>query len=257
MQNFLKYLFIGLLIVSCKTKKVMVAEQVATAEKNKAEEVIANHYKNKIDFQTASIKASVSFENSKQSLDATADVRIKKDEIIWINLKVFGLPMAKAIITPNRVSFYEKLNSVYLDGDFKYLSELLGTDLDFNKVQNLLLGQPMDDLRKEEFVMEIAENYFKIKNKNQTETQKYFSFESANYLLKIQDLNQPAKNRGITIVYPAFQTIDNMFLPTGISILAKQKDQVKIEVGYKKINFNENLTYPYDIPKGYTPINID
>ena len=257
MIKSLKYIAILLFFLGCKAKKAIVAEQVATPEKNKADEIIANHYKNQLNFETAAIKASFSFENSKQSLDASADVRIKNNEIIWINLKVFGLPMAKALITPTRVSFYEKLNNVYLEGDFKYLSELLGTDLNFQKVQNLLLGLPMDDLRKEDFLAEIAENLFKITNKNQAETEKSFSFESANYLLKIQDLKQPAKNRGIVISYPAYQTIENQFLPTGMSIIANQKDQVKIEVNYKKINFNENLTYPYEIPKGYSPININ
>ena len=35
------------------------------------------------------------------------------------------------------------------------------------------------------------------------------------------------------------------------------QDQVKIEVEYKKITFNEALSYPYSIPDGYSLIKID
>jgi hypothetical protein len=49
--------------------------------------------------------------------------------------------MAKASITPTSVSYYEKIKGTYFEGDFSALSQWLGTDLDFNKIQNMLLGE--------------------------------------------------------------------------------------------------------------------
>ena len=165
--------------------------------------------------------------------------------------------MAKAFITPSRVSYYEKVNNTYFDGDYSILTKMLGADLDFQKVQNLLLGRPIDNLTKEDFIAEIADNLFQLKSKNKTDIEKAFSFETANYLLKKQFINQTSKNRNVLVNYPSFTNQDNMFLPTGVSILANQKDQVKIEVEYKKITFNESLSYPYSIPDGYSQIKID
>jgi hypothetical protein len=34
------------------------------------------------------------------------------------------------------------------EGDFSALSQWLGTDLDYNKIQNLLVGEALDDLRR-------------------------------------------------------------------------------------------------------------
>jgi hypothetical protein len=48
--------------------------------------------------------------------------------------------MAKASITPTSVSYYEKIKGTYFEGDFSALSQWLGTDLDYNKIQNMLLG---------------------------------------------------------------------------------------------------------------------
>lgn len=54
---------------------------------------------------------------------------------------------------------------------------MIGTDLDFQKVQNLLLGRPIDDLTKEVFIAEIAANLFQLKSKKQADIEKLFRFE--------------------------------------------------------------------------------
>jgi hypothetical protein len=257
--RFLLLVVVASLSFSCKTKKT-VAEQTVSSEpitNNKAKEVIQKHYENVLNFQTASIRSSADYQDKKKSLSINADIRIKKDEIIWINLKFFGIPMAKALITPTRVSYYEKANGTYFDGDYSILTKMLGTDLDYQKVQNLLLGRPIDNLTKEEFIAEIADNLFQLKSKKKSDIEKSFSFETANYLLKKQFINQTSQNRNVLVNYPAFFNQDNMFLPTGVSILANQQDEVKIDVEYKKITFNETLTYPYSIPSGSTQIKID
>lgn len=259
MQKYLIITLVLLTIASCKTKKT-IAEQTVSQEavvNNKAKEIIQKHYQNGLNFQTASIRTSADYQDKKQSISINADIRIKKDEIIWINLKFFGIPMAKALITPTRVSYYEKVNNTYFDGDYSILTKMLGTDLDFQKVQNLLLGRPIDNLTKEDFIAEVADNLFQLKSKNKTDIEKAFSFETANYLLKKQFINQTSKNRNVLVNYPSFTNQDNMFLPTGVNILANQKDQVKIDVEYKKITFNEELSYPYSIPDGYSLIKID
>ena len=45
-------------------------------------------------------------------------------------------------------SYYEKISGEYFEGNFSSLSQFLGTDLDFNKIQNLVLGRAMDDLKQ-------------------------------------------------------------------------------------------------------------
>lgn len=258
-NRFLLILVVTSLSFSCKTKKTVI-EQTVTKEAvvdNMAKEIIEKHYENTINFQTISIRAAADYEDQKQTISIGADIRIKKDEIIWINLKFFGIPMAKALITPTRVSYYEKANGTYFDGNYSILTKMLGTDLDFLKVQNLLLGRPIDNLTKEVFIAEIAANLVQLKSKKQADIEKIFRFETGNYLLKEQFINQISKNRNVLVTYPSFTNQDNIFMPTGVSIIANQQNQVKINVAYKKITFNESLSYPYSIPDGYSQIKID
>ena len=127
--------FLILFLVGCKSKQT-VATANASANKE-VSQIIKGHYANQYDCKTLNIRANAKYDDAKQSHSLNADIRIKKDEIIWINIKFFGIPMAKALITPKKVSYYEKINGTYFEDDFSMLSNWLGTDLNFQKVQNL------------------------------------------------------------------------------------------------------------------------
>ena len=60
---------------------------------------------------------------------------------------VFGNYNGKSIDYTRKSKYYEKINGNYFEGDFN-IKPILGTDLDFNKIQNMLLGRAIDDLNK-------------------------------------------------------------------------------------------------------------
>ena len=247
--------FLIVFLIGCKSK-----QSVATAAANdniEVTKIINGHYKNEHDFSTLNIRANAKYEDEKQSHSMNADIRIKKDEIIWINIKFLGIPMAKAMITPTKVSYYEKINNTYFEGDFSMLSNWLGTDLDFSKVQNLFLGKAIDDLTKGKWVSEINEKLYKLSKSSDSDISKEFYFEAANYLLKKETISQTSQNRTLEIQYPSHKSVEKMFLPNEINIKAEQKDKVTIDIEYKNTTFNENLSYPFSIPSGYTAIEIN
>ena len=247
--------FLIVFLIGCKPKQTVAT--AAANENTEVSKVINGHYKNQHDFKTLNIRANAKYEDEKQSHSMNADIRIKKNEIIWINIKFLGIPMAKAMITPTKVSYYEKINNTYFEGDFSMLSNWLGTDLDFNKVQNLFLGKAIDDLTKDKWISEVVEKMFKLSLPNDSDVAKEFYFEGANYLLKKETINQASKNRNLEIRYPSYKEDKGMFLPNEINIKAEQKDKIAIDIEYKNTTFNENLSYPYSVPSGYTAVEIN
>ena len=99
MNKLFTFIILVVVLASCKTKKTVVEQTVAkeTVVDNKAKAIIEKHYQNTLNFQTVSIRSAADYEDQKQSISISADIRFKKDEIIWINLKFFGIPMAKAL----------------------------------------------------------------------------------------------------------------------------------------------------------------
>lgn len=255
MKYYFGILFL-FLVMSCKTKAV-VAEKSATGAMPSSE-IIANHYKNKKDFKTLYIKADVDYQDTKQSQSLSAEIKIQKDQKILVSLRFLGITMAKALITPDGVKYYEKLNGKFFEGNYSALTTFLGTDLDFQKVQNLLIGQALDDLKKGNYKSSLADNLYQLEGKSNDETLKIFSFEASKFLLKKQQINQVEKSRTLEINYSEHKEYPEAVLPSKLLIEAYQaKGKTNIEIDYNTISFNEELSFPYSVPESYKQIFID
>lgn len=254
-----KYIGLILLVVlaSCKAAKPVVAEGNANADKKTtSSKVIDGHYANKRDFSTAYIKANVRYEDAKNKQNVSAEIRIKKDEMILVSVRILGITMAKALITPTEVKYYEKINGEYFEGDYAALVKFLGTDLDFQKVQNLLIGQAMDDLRNGNYTASTENNLYKLESKGSTV--KEFLFEPAQFWLKKQRIEQPSKQRSMQVFYPDYAAYGAALLPTGLQIEAMQpKGKTTIQVDINAVDIDQPLTFPYSVPGGYERIYIN
>jgi hypothetical protein len=259
MKKYIALVLVTAFMVSCKSKAVAVQNnngntEVITKEDKKA---VEKHYDNKLDFSTLYIKASARYADEKQSQNVTADIRIEKDKQILVSVRFLGITMAKALITPTTVSYYEKINSTYYEGDFTSLSKWLGTELDYSKVQNLLVGEALDDLRKGKYTQTIVDNLFKLEDLKEANIKKSFYLDADKYLLQKEEISQPMENRMLQISYGDSKVFNQGTLPTSIEINAIQpKGKTNINLNYNNISFNEELSFPYSVPSGYKKVII-
>lgn len=250
-------LFVLITLISCKSKSgvVMTAPK---ENKNTTSSVIEKLYQNKNDFSTLYIKSSANYADEKMSQNVTAEIKIKKDEQILVSVRFLGITMAKALITPEGVSYYEKINGSYFEGDFKGLSQWLGTDLDYSKIQNLLVGQAIDDLTKGKYKETLEENQkYKLEDLSNENTQKSFFIDALKFVLQKQELAQAKEGRSIEVAYGNFEQYTNVTLPSNVQIVALQpKGKTEIKLNYNTITVNEALSFPYSVPSGYKRILI-
>ena len=245
-----------LLIVSCKAKKTL-AESDATGNLS-VSTIINNNYNNKFDFSTLYIKANVIYKDDKNSQTVTADIKIKNNEKILVSVRFLGFTVAKALITPTEVKYYEKISGNYFEGNYAALSNWLGTDLDYNKVQNLLLGYAIDDLKSSKYEVAIVEKLFKLTDKKNQKTQKNYYFEAKNFTLKKQEIVQEIESRRLQVDYNEYSKVEDKIFPLTYKIEARQNTgRNTIDIEYKNITLNEDLTFPYNVPDGYDRIYID
>jgi hypothetical protein len=258
MKKYISILVLSIAVISCKSKAVAVqgnTSQIVAPKEDK--KVIDKHYDNKLDFSTLYIKASAKYVDEKQSQNVSAEIRIEKDKQILISVRFLGITMAKALITPSAVSYYEKINSTYYEGDFSSLSKWLGTDLDYTKVQNLLIGEAFDDLRKGKYTQTIVDNLFRLDEEKDANLKKTFFLDGEKYLIQKEEISQPSENRSLQIAYSDTKNFNQGTLPTSIEINAVQpKGKTSINLNYNNISFNEELSFPYSVPSGYKKVTI-
>nr|WP_315145038.1 DUF4292 domain-containing protein [uncultured Flavobacterium sp.] len=243
-------------IVSCKSKTAVL--DVSKNENKKGiNRTIENYYNNKNEFSTLYIKASAKYATEKQSQNVTAEIKIKKDEHILISIRFLGITMAKASITPTKVSYYEKVNGTYYEGDFSALSQMLGTDLDYSKVQNMILGRAIDNLKEGKYTESLVDQVYRLDEISDGNTKKSYYIDANNYLMNKQEITQTKEERMIQVVYSNKKEFKEMSLPLAINIDSYQKKgKAEINLAYNTVNFNEELSFPYNVPDDYKRIII-
>lgn len=242
------------LLNSCKTAQKVIKPNAI--KKATVEQIIKKHNQNFIEFTTLNIKATIKYQDKKTKQTLSADIRIKKDEIIWMNIKFLGFPVAKALITPTKISYYETINNTYFEGDFTLISNWLGTNLDFQKTQNLLLGKVIEDINNENFTAKQMYNMHQLSQKKETDIQNKYTFDAANFLLKSESIYQKSQNRTLDIKYVSYVPFENALFPKTISIRAIQDSQVSIDLEYNRFELNKQAPLSFSIPNGYEKVEI-
>lgn len=243
-----------LLVSACGVRKVETTPGMALLTLT-PREIIKNHNATKASFKSLSGKLKIDFKSGKTSQGIPATVRIVKDEGIWISA-LFG--MAKAYITPEEVSFYSSINKIYYRGSFEELSQFLGTQIDYNALQNLLLGETIVPLKAQRSKWTIAENRYRF-NPQQAEKlfKMWLDIEPDTYTLKHTLIAEPDSDGSIAIDYQSYQKIAGVSIPQTFTIEAhKGNIQSSVRVEYRNINLNKELKFPYTIPTGYKKITL-
>ncbi|MBW8244997.1 DUF4292 domain-containing protein [Muricauda oceani] len=239
-----------LTIGACKSTKSITGGEINP--RLSAKNIINAHYSNEPKFKTLRGRVKIDYTNGDDSQGVNVSLRMAKDKVIWMSAP---LGVVKAHITPNKVSFYNKLQNEYFDGDFSYLSEMLGTELDFERVQNLLLGNAVMDMRKEKFNTEVYNGNYQLKPKAAQEFFKIlFQLEPKNFKVASQQISQPQNGRQLAANY-TYQDISGIIFPEDIKIVAEEKGELTtIDLSFRNLELNKSMTFPYKVPNGYDKI---
>jgi outer membrane biogenesis lipoprotein LolB len=242
------------LLVGCKSTKTI---RSGKANFNlSAKQVIKENAKQAPNFKTLSARVKLDVSQGDKVNNYTVNFRMEKDKQIL--LMSTPISLVKALITPEKVSFYNKLDNTYFEGDFKYLSNLLGIDLDFQKVQNLLLGEALFNLKDNGYNVSVDDKSYILQPKNQQDLfELFFLINPSHFKISSQQISQPQEQRHLQIDYLTYQEVDKQILPQEIKVIAVEAtEEMILEMEFKGVSLNEDLRFPFKIPSGFKEIKL-
>lgn len=216
-------------------------------------QLIRENSKRDANFKTLQAKVKIDIIEDLKESSYSINLRMEKDKTIWISAT---LGLARAMITPQRVQFYDKINNQYFDGNYQLLSNLLGVELNYEKVQSLLLGEPLFNLKDDNYVISTSENSYILQPKQQSELLELFLlFNPSHFKMDSQQLLQPIKKRFLQIDYLGYQEVKSEILPQNIKIIAiEESEELNVILEYKSVSINEDVRFPFKIPSGFDEI---
>jgi hypothetical protein len=208
---------------------------------------------NKIDFNSFSAKVKVNFEgNDGKKSDFNAFIRLKKDSVFWISINAaLGIEAFRVMVTPDSVKVLNKLDKVVQLRSVGYLQEVAKIPLSFAELQDLIVGNaPYLDsnivsYKNEEAAISLVSigelfKHFLTVSKNE------FRLQHS----KLDDVDN-IRARTCDITYGDYETKNGVVFSTFRKITVSEKSKLDIELQFKQFDFNEQLNFPFSIPRNY------
>ncbi|HCZ35408.1 MAG TPA: hypothetical protein DHV26_05720, partial [Cytophagales bacterium] len=93
-----------------------------------------------IDFGFMHGKARMVFRDDKREREVKANIRIRKDSVIWMTFSVVGVQGGKALINKDSITVVSNVDKEYYVFDYKELSERFNFKIDYSVLEAAMLG---------------------------------------------------------------------------------------------------------------------
>jgi hypothetical protein len=216
-------------------------------------EIYSDIRRNHIHFTTFAAKVDVDYEDAEgRNYDVNAHVRMYRDSVIWITITgALGIEGLRALITRDSVKLLDKQNKTYVARSVSFLQELTALPLNLPTLQDLLVGNPVyfdstivSYSRTEASIsLQAYGNFFKH----------LLTVSRENRILqssKLDDFDE-MRNRTCYLTYEEYEDRKGVSFSTRRRIHVAEKKKLDIRLDYKQYDFNEMLTFPFNIPKNY------
>ena len=268
MRIFVIIMSLILVIVSCKpTKKIQTAiirkdipKDTVTVVVDHAKEdsikFIKDTYRalqaNRIDYKTFTAKIDVDYiDADDKKYNVNVFLRMYKDSVIWVDIHAFlGIDALTAKITKDSVKILDRQNKLYTARSIEYLQEVSQLPVDLITLQDLLIGNPI-------FLDSNIISYAKFDNSISLlsigDRFKNLVTLTGNKLLqriKLDDVNE-LRNRTGDLTYDDYEDKAGANFAKTRKITFAEKKKLDVRLEFKQYNFNEDLTFPFSIPKKY------
>lgn len=209
--------------------------------------------KQRIDFKTFSAKVKVDFEgkDGKKS-DFNAFLRLRKDSVLWVSVNVaLGIEAFRVMITPDSVKVLNKIDKIIQLRSVASLQEVTKLPFSFTELQNVIIGNPVfiDSNLVSYNSTDLSISLFTIN----TVFKHMLTVNSKDYTLqnsKLDDIDI-SRSRTCLILYDNYQARPDFLFSAFRKITVTEKTKVDVQLDYKQYEFNEELSYPFSIPKNY------
>lgn len=248
-------LLIAQLFIHCKSARTISSGDADYSLSTK--QVIRENAKQTAEFKTMASRVKINIIDGNKEKSYTVNLRIEKDKQILLSST--PISVVKALISPEKVSFYNKLDNTYFEGDYSYLSNLLGTKLDFTKVQNLLLGEALYNLKEGSFKSSIHEKEYLLEPRRQLDFfEVFYLLNPSHFKVTSQQFSQAEQHRHLQIDYLKHQEVGKQILPEQLKVIAVEgTNEIIINLEFKNMDLNEDLNFAFRIPSGYKEIELE
>jgi len=271
-----KYLILIIILgfSSCALKKEYV---IGDGKRITAKKIVKIIDENEHDIKTFQARARIDYFRKNKVKTNTATIRILSGEKIWISAPLGAI---RLLITNDSIKYYNKLERNYIKTSFSYIENIIGLNITYEMLEQLLFGQPVLALSSKDFSKKLNMKNSQYEDKlrsyifkklidyEETQLQGLFYVNPYNFKLNSQkffdyndkttgSINVASKEsqKTFSINYKAYNSINKHIYPSKILFLDWNNKSINIDL--KSVIIDKKLNIPFRIPKGYSQVIVD
>lgn len=211
-----------------------------------------------LNFEYFQGKSKIKYDDGIDNFNASANIRIKKDSIIWVSLSPgIGMEVVRAIIRQDSVFVIDRINKTFSALTFDSLESKFNIKLNFKMLQSLLLGNLIEERQKDDRITK-NEGYFVLKQNIGNLFINNFINAKTMKIERVAVVEQPSLNT-MEINYNDFQFVDQYLLPFESNLqLHYKEDNVEssntpeVNISYNRISLDDKkMKFPFNVPNKY------
>lgn len=204
------------------------------------------------DFNWLSSRVKVKFQNGKKTLGGVALLRIRKDSVIWASVSaLLGIEIFRIEIRPDSVFIMNHLKKQYLQFPFSELQRYMSVpELNFQMLQNLLIGNPIFDMRRG-YDAQISNKQILLTDNQQLEKRQLWIIPD-NFRVSQVHFDRPANNQEFSIQYDGYEKYGGYFFPTRLKFLLAAPEQLSFDMNFGKYTVNKPQNLNFEVPASYS-----
>jgi hypothetical protein len=239
------FIILCLLATACSKK---VITPVSTTQKS-----VLNI--EEIDFDYFQGKARMVLRDANKEREVKANIRMRKDSVIWMTFSVIGVQGGKALINKDSITIVSTVDKEYYVFPYNELSSRFHFEINYEVVQAAMLGNPIITRSTSDEVQNESSMYLLKQNQADVSVVNYVNAAS----MKIEKVEMKEANsmNSLVINYSNFQPVGDKVFPYNGTINLFYKTlsgllNTTIIFEYNKAEVGDReLRFPFNIPKRY------
>lgn len=234
------------LLFSCKRELTGTA---STGKNNKLE-------LKEFEFEYLKGKAKVNYLENNERQNVKANIRIKKDSVIWIQFAgVGGIEGGRVLITKDSLTMIDRINKEFHSYAYHELADKYKFNISYKLIESMIIGNLPFGYEKKDRVSRQSD-FFLIKQKSDIHSVENYVSRSTQRLEKVS-IEQAATRNTLNLLYKDFNMVNEVPFPFTSSATLKYNDRnrtlfTEINMAFSKAEIPDKpLKFPFNIPQKY------
>lgn len=249
MNNRLLLVLVGLTFLAMSCSKKIVSPAISVTPPKPTLNV------EEIDFGYMQGKARMILRDANKEREVKANIRVRKDSVIWMTFSVIGVQGGKALVNKDSITIVSNVDNEYYVFDYAELSKRYNFEINYDVIQAAMLGNLVMKRKDDDQIVQETSFFVLKQQANSVTVDNYVN--AASMKVEKVELKELNSSNSLVVNYSNFQPMGSKLFPYNGTISLFYKglggllnttiifEYNKAEVGDKELKF------PFNIPKRY------